>query len=76
MPIKKVAFITPLVILDEGTVDHTIYIEKVLPVALKYGSQVFSSHWVFQRDGPRSHSHHLTEQWCRDNFAPFVDKDR
>ena len=33
--------ITPLVILDEGTVDHTVYIEKVFPVALKYGNQVF-----------------------------------
>ncbi|CAM4980305.1 unnamed protein product [Rotaria socialis] len=28
--------ITPLVIFDEGTVDHACYIEKVLPVALKY----------------------------------------
>ena len=27
--------ITPLVILDEGTVDHRYYIEKVLPTALK-----------------------------------------
>ena len=34
--------IKPLVILDEGTVDHSYYIEKVLPVALKYGSKVFS----------------------------------
>ena len=29
--------ITPLVILDDGTVDHDYYIKKVLPVALKYG---------------------------------------
>ena len=27
--------LTPLVILDEGTVDHTVYIEKVLSVALE-----------------------------------------
>ena len=33
--------VTPLVILDEGTVNHTVYMEKVLPVALKYGNQVF-----------------------------------
>ena len=35
--------VTPLVTLDEGTVDYTVYIEKVLPVALKYGNQVFGS---------------------------------
>ena len=40
--------ITPLVILDEGTVDHTVYIKKVLPVALKYGNETFGRDWVFQ----------------------------
>ena len=33
--------VTPLVILDERTDDHTVYIEKVLPVALKYGNETF-----------------------------------
>ena len=66
--------VTPLVILDEGTFDHTAYIEKMLPIALKYGSKVFGSDWLFQQDGARPHSHHLTQQWCRDNFPPFMDK--
>ena len=35
--------ITPLVIFNEGTVDLAVYIEKVLPVALKYGNQVLGS---------------------------------
>ena len=35
--------ITPLVILNEGAVDHTVYIEKVLPVGWKYENQVLSS---------------------------------
>ena len=52
--------LTPLVILDEGTVDHTVYIENVLPVALKYGNQFFGSDWVFQQDGTMPHSHHLS----------------
>ena len=34
--------ITPLVIPGEGTVDHTVYIKKVLPVALKYENETFS----------------------------------
>ena len=33
--------ITPLVILDEGTVDHAVYIKKVLPIGLKYGNGTF-----------------------------------
>ena len=33
--------VTPLLILDEETVDHNVYMEKVLPIALKYGNQVF-----------------------------------
>jgi hypothetical protein len=35
--------VTPLVILDKGTVDHAVYIEKVLPAALKYENQVFGN---------------------------------
>ena len=49
--------LTPLVSLDEGTVDYTVYIKKVLPVALKYGNQFFGSDWVFQQDGAMPHSH-------------------
>ena len=49
--------------------------KKVLPVVLKYGIHVFDSDWVFQQDGARSHSHHLTQQWCRDNFPSFIDDD-
>ena len=65
--------ITPLVILDEGIVDHTVYIKKVLPVALKYGNETFGHDWVFQQDGAKPHSHQLsTQQRCRDNFPSFV----
>ena len=35
--------ITPLLVLDQGTVDHVLYIEKVLLVALKYGNKVFGN---------------------------------
>ena len=33
--------IAPLVILDEGTVDHSYYIKNVFPVTLKYENEVF-----------------------------------
>ena len=52
--------ITPLVVLNERTVDHAVYIEEVLPVALKYGNEVFGSDWIFQQDGIKPHSPYLT----------------
>ena len=54
--------ITLLVIFNEGTVGQTIYSEKVLPVALKYGNQALGIDWIFQQDGGKSHSYYLTQQ--------------
>jgi hypothetical protein len=67
--------VTPLVILDQGTVDHVEYIQKVLPIALKYGNNTFGEHWTFQQDGAKPHVHHLTQKWCRDHFPSFIDKN-
>ena len=66
--------VTPLVIFQEGTVDHARYIKEVLPVALKYGNHVFGSNWTFQQDGVKLHTHHLTQQWCRDHFPALLDR--
>ena len=33
--------VSPLVIFEQGTVDHDRYIKEVLPVALKYGNHIF-----------------------------------
>ena len=54
--------LTPLVILDKGTVNHGRYIEDVLPVALKYGNDIFGDDWTFQHDGATAHTHALTQQ--------------
>ena len=64
--------LTPLVIFDKGTVDHARYIKEVLPVALKYGNKVFENVWTFQKDGARPHTHHLTQQLCKENFPSFI----
>ena len=48
----------------------------MLPITSNYGNQVFGSYWVFQQDDARPHSYHLTQQWCRDNFPSFIDKNR
>ena len=54
--------ITRLVILDKGTVNHKVYIEKILYVALKYGSHVFGNNWTFQQDGATAQIHHLSQK--------------
>ena len=33
--------LTPLIILDEGIMDHRRYIDEILPVALKYDNEGF-----------------------------------
>ena len=60
---------------DEGTIDHAQYIREVLPVALKYRNEILGSYWTFQQDGAMPHVHHLTQQWCKDNFPSFINKD-
>ncbi|CAF3943762.1 unnamed protein product, partial [Rotaria sp. Silwood1] len=57
------------------TVDHVEYIQKVLPIALKYGNETLGEHWTFQQDGVKPHIHHLTQKWCQENFPSFIDKD-
>ena len=69
---KRVSLI---VIFDEGTIDHARYIREVLPVALKYGNDILGTYWTFQQDGAMPHVHHLTQQWCKDSFPSFIDKD-
>ena len=51
--------LTLLLTLDEGAVNHSCYIKSVLPVALKYGNEVFSDKWIFQQDGANPHRDHL-----------------
>ena len=55
--------LTPLMTLDEGTVDNSCYIRNVLPVALKYGNKVFGDKWIFQQDGANPRRGHLTGEW-------------
>ena len=68
--------LTPLVNLDEGTVDRSCYIKNILPVALKYGNEGFGDKLIFKQNGANSHRHHLTQEWCRDIFPSLIDRDR
>ena len=68
--------ISPLVIFEEGTVDHARYIKEALSLALKYENKVFGNDWTFQQDGATPHIHHLTQQCGQDLFPSFIDESR
>ena len=43
--------ISPLVIFEDGIVDHARYVEEVLLAALAYGTKIYGDDWTFQQDG-------------------------
>ncbi|CAF4571214.1 unnamed protein product [Rotaria socialis] len=67
--------VSPLVIFENGTVHHERYIQEVLPVALKFGNDMFGDSWTFQQDGGRPHIHRKTQDWCRTHLPCFIGKD-
>ena len=48
----------------------------MLPIASKYGNEVFGDTRIFPQDAANPHLGHLTQEWCPDNFASFIDRDR
>ena len=67
--------VSPLVIFESDTLDHDRYIKEVLPVALKYGNDMFEDDWTFQQDGVKPHTHEKSQECCVKNFPSFIDKD-
>ena len=67
--------VSPLVIFENGTLDHDRYIKEVLPVALKYGNDMFGDDRTFQQDGAKPHVHAKSQEWCANNFPSFIDRD-
>jgi len=67
--------VSPLVIFENGTVDHERYIKELLPVALKFGNDTFGNDWTFQQDGANPHTHAKSQEWCARHFPSFIDKD-
>ena len=66
---------SPLVIFESNTLDHDWYIKGVLPVALKYGNDMFRDDWIFQQKGAKSHIHEKSQESCANSFPSFIDKD-
>ena len=54
----------PLVLLEQGTLNHHHYIKEVLPIALRYGNSKSGNNWIFQQDNGTSHTYQATQDWC------------
>ncbi|CAF1271662.1 unnamed protein product [Didymodactylos carnosus] len=68
--------ITPVVIFENGTMNQQRYIDKVLPVAKKYGDKQFGDDWIYQQDGAKPYTDKLSMEWCYDNIPAIIDKQR
>ncbi len=67
--------VSPLLIFENGTVDDDRYIKEVLPVALKFGNDMFGNHWTLQQDVAKPHIHAKSQEWCTKHFPSFIGKD-
>ena len=55
--------------------DHDRYMKEMLPVALKFGNDMFEIDWTFQQDSTRSRIHAKSQEWCVKHLSCFIDKD-
>ena len=68
--------VTSPFIIEKGTINHKIYIDKILSIALKDGQKLMGNEFIFQQDGAPAHQHHQTQAWCKDHFWDFWPKSR
>ena len=63
-----------LVIFEDGTMYHDRHIKEVLPVAFKFGNNMFGTDWTFQQDIAKPHIYAKTQEWCAKHFPCLIDK--
>lgn len=67
---------SPLVFIPEGVkVNSAVYIEMLKTNVLPWVSEHFGNDYVFTQDGAPSHTSNVTQQWCKDHFSGFWDKN-
>ena len=67
--------LSPLVIFENGTVDHNHYINEVLRVTLKYGNSIFGNGCIFQQNAAKPHFHEKTQEQCANTFSSFIQRN-
>ena len=67
--------VSPLVFFESDSLDYDRYIKEVLPVALKYGNDIFGDDWILQQDSTKPHIDGKSQECCVKYFSSFIDKD-
>lgn len=68
--------LTKLIIFEKGTVNTDVYLEKVLPVAKKFGDDNLGNDWIYQQDGASCHTAKKSIQWIEENLPRYIPKNR
>ena len=55
--------------------DHDRYIKERLPVAPKFGNDMFGIDWTFQQNSAKAHIHEKSQEWCAKHWHCFFEKD-
>ena len=54
--------LTSAVIIEEGTINTQVYLQKILPVASKDGQKLIGNEFTFEQDGASAHTSNETQQ--------------
>ena len=54
-------FTTSVIFVNE-TINAKVYINEILPIALKCGDKMVGSNWTSRQDSARSYTHNLTQE--------------
>ena len=68
--------VTRPVIIEQGTINHQQYIQKILPLALKDGQRLMGDQFIFQQDGAPAHKDHNTPKWWYEYCWDFWPKSQ
>ena len=55
--------------------DYDRYTKEMLPIALKFGNDMFRTDWTFQQDSAKPHIPAKPQERCAKRFPCFIDKD-
>ena len=66
---------SPLIVIEEGVkVNSHVYLNMLEEKVLPWLTESFGDDFIFTQDGAPAHTANVTQQWCKDHFPGFWDK--
>ena len=60
---------------DGLKVNSAGYIEVLAENVVPWVTETYGTHYIFTHDGAAAHTANKTQQWCKDHFCSFSDKE-